>query len=308
MQPTSDRRALWVLIFGAGMIGFGPVLVRLARADHVGPAGSAFWRVTLALPILAAMALGGRARGKPETRLAPSWIAVLAGVLFAGDLVFWHYGIRFTSIANATVLANLTPILVTAAAWVLFRQTPRPVFIVGMVLGIGGSATMALAKGGMGVDPRLGDVLSALTAVWYASYILAVRKARQTKSATVLMFWSSLVGAPLLLTCALAMGESIWPASAVGWAALAGLGVMHVAGQGSIAWALGRLPAPLASVVVLVQPVVAALAAWLAFNEPLTLVQALGGAVALGGVVLAQTAGVSGAPAAARPSKADGIA
>jgi drug/metabolite transporter (DMT)-like permease len=296
MQPTSDKRALAVLIFGACMIGFGPVLVRVARAEHIDPAGSAFWRVTLALPILAAMALRARAPAGSGAGRGVSWIAALAGFLFAGDLVFWHYGIRFTSVANATVLSNMTPIIVTTAAWLMFRQAPRPVFLIGMALGVGGSALMALAKGGAGVDPHLGDLLSALTAVWYAAYILVVRQARQTISASVLMFWSSLVGSPLLLICALSLGERIWPSSELGWAVLVGLGVMHVAGQGSIAWALGRLPAPLAAVVVLVQPVVAALAAWAAFGERLTWLQALGGAVALGGVALAQAAGRGPAP------------
>jgi drug/metabolite transporter (DMT)-like permease len=289
MHPTSDKRALAVLIFGACMIGFGPVLVRLAQAEHVDPAGSGFWRVTLALPILAAMSFAPR-RG-PEIGRGPSWIAVLAGFLFAGDLLCWHYGIRFTSVANATVLSNMTPILVTAAAWLMFREAPRPVFLVGMALAIGGSAMMGLAKGGGGLAPHLGDGLSAFTAVWYAAYILVVREARQSMGASVLIFWSSLVASPLLLASALFLGERIWPTGPLGWAALVGLGVMHVAGQGSIAWALGRLPAPLAAVVVLVQPVVAALAAWAAFGERLTWMQALGGAIALGGVVLAQAAG-----------------
>jgi drug/metabolite transporter (DMT)-like permease len=303
MHPTSDRRALAVLIFGACMIGFGPVLVRLARAEHVGPAGSAFWRVTLALPILAAMVLRGRKTGAATGGPGPTWIAAIAGFLFAGDLICWHYGIRFTSIAKATVLSNMTPILVTAAALIMLRQAPRPVFLAGMALGVGGSVLMAVTKSGAGVSPHLGDVLSAGAAVWYAAYMLVVRQARQTMGAPVLMFWSSLVGAPMLLVFALSMGDPIWPSSVFGWLVLAGLGVMHVAGQGSIAWALGRLPAPLAALVVLVQPVVAALAAWAAFGEYLTSLQALGGAIALGGVALAQVAGRS-TPAATAASNA----
>ncbi len=294
MRHPSENRALALLIFGACMIGFGPVLVRWAGAARVGPAAAAFWRVSLALPVLALMARRGGAAGGGAR--GPSRIAALAGALFAGDLVFWHYGIRLTSIANATVLSNMTPILVTAAAWLMFRQTPRPVFVVGMALGVGGSVLMALARGGAGANPHLGDIISALTAFWYAGYLLAVRQARRTLSAPVLMFWSSLVGSPLLLVCAVALGEPIWPSSPLGWAPLAGLAAMHIAGQGSIAWALGRLPAPLASVVVLVQPIVAALAAWAAFGEPLTWMQALGGAVALAGVVLAQAAARAPAP------------
>jgi drug/metabolite transporter (DMT)-like permease len=61
-----------------------------------------------------------------------------------------------------------------------------------------------------------------------------------------------------------------------------------VAGQGSIAWALGRLPPATASVTVLVQPVVAAVLGWLIFNELLSPWQIGGAAIALAGVVIAQ--------------------
>jgi drug/metabolite transporter (DMT)-like permease len=76
---------------------------------------------------------------------------------------------------------------------------------------------------------------------------------------------------------------------------------MHVAGQGSIAWALGRLPAEVASVVVVVQPVVAAVLGWLVFNELFGAWQAVGGAIALAGVVLAQWA------AHARPADLEAV-
>jgi drug/metabolite transporter (DMT)-like permease len=104
------------------------------------------------------------------------------------------------------------------------------------------------------------------------------------------MLWSTLSAIPVLLVAALIMGERLTPATPGGWAACAGLGVLHVTGQGAIAWALGRLPTATASVVVLIQPVVAALLGWALFAEALGPWQALGGAVALTGVVLAQWA------------------
>ena len=57
-----------------------------------------------------------------------------------------------------------------------------------------------------------------------------------------------------------------------------------VTGQGAIAWALGRLPASVTSVVVLVQPVVAAVLGWILFGEVFGPGQMLGGAIALTGV------------------------
>ncbi|MES2722775.1 MAG: EamA family transporter [Pseudomonadota bacterium] len=282
--PEDRGKALAMLLLGACVIGVGPVLVRLSET---GPAAAGFWRLVFALPLLAVMAQkAGGGIGK-----APM-AAVLAGVAFALDLGFWHYGIAYTSVAKATVLSNLTPVLVTAFAWIFLKQRPRRLFLLAVAFAVAGAWTMALTKGAgsTGVNPPLGDALSAATAVWYSIYFLIVSSARQSMSATRIMFWSTLVGAPLLLLAALGLGEQIIPTGLGGWAACAGLGLMHVVGQGSIAWALGRLPAATASVVVLIQPVVAAALGWMLFNELLGTWPAVGAAVALAGVVLAQWA------------------
>ena len=282
-HDESDRgKALLVLLFGACVIGVGPILVRLS---DVGPVTAGLWRLTFALPFLAV--LTQRAEGK-ISGFAP--IALLTGLAFALDLGFWHYGIAYTSVAKATVLSNLTPVVVTAAAWLVFKQKPSPLFLVAVALAVGGAWIMAMARdsGFAGKSPVLGDLLSTATAFWYSLYFLGVSAARRTMGATRLMFWSTLTGLPILLLAALGLHEKLIPSGPVGWAACIGLGVMHVAGQGSIAWALGRLPAATASVTVLVQPVVATLLGWSIFGELFGPYQALGGAIALCGVVLAQ--------------------
>src|SRR5579863_2446881 len=283
LRRDEVRSALAALVFGALVIGTTPILVRLAAC---GPAAAGFWRLTFAMPLLAAMTLG-----QPGGRLgAPSPAMLLAGLAFALDLGCWHYGIRYTSVTNATVLPNLTPVLVTLVGWLVFKERPRPIFLVGMAAAIGGAVLMAQASQASrpGPLPHLGDLLSVATAVWYGLYFLAVRRARLADSARRVMLWSGLVGAPLLLATAFLMHETISPATALGWAAVAGLGLAHVLGQGSIAWALGRLPASTASVTVLVQPVSAAALAYGLFGEQLTLLQSLGAAIALVGVVIAQ--------------------
>jgi drug/metabolite transporter (DMT)-like permease len=271
------------LAFGGAVIGFSPILVRLTQT---GPAAAGVWRLIFAMPFLALMAR--RAEGRIA---APSRAGLAAGAMFALDLGFWHYGIKYTSVANATVLSNLTPVVVTAFAWVFLKQQPRNLFLVAVAIAMAGAWLMASQRAGApGLDPPLGNALSATTALWYALYMLAIGEGRKREAASTLMFWSSLVGAPLILAGAFALREQILPAGPGGWAACVGLGIMHVAGQGSIAWAMGRLPTATASLVVLVQPVVAAFLGWLIFAEAVGPLQALGAAVALAGVVLAQWA------------------
>ena len=279
----TDWRALAVLLAGACIIGLSPILVRLTEA---GSAAAGFWRLAFALPLLAI--LNVRATGAIGR---PPKMALWAGVFFALDLGFWHYGIHYTSVTNATVLSNLTPVVVTAFAWVFLKQRPKALFLVAVGAAVGGAWLMAIEKGGGRlVNQPLGDALSLFTALWYSLYFLTMAHGRKTETTSRLMFWVSLVGAPLILVAALLLREPIFPTSVLGWGALVGLGLMHVTGQGSIAWAMGKLPTSTASVVVLIQPIVAAYLGWVLFAEAIGPLQALGAMVTLLGVVLAQWA------------------
>ncbi|WP_336976378.1 DMT family transporter [Brevundimonas nasdae] len=280
-RPSSRAFALIVLLIAASVLGLAPILVRLTET---GPAAAGFWRFLFALPLLTILA----AR-EPGGVGAPSKWALLAGLFFALDLSFWHYGIVMTSVANATVLCNLTPVVVTLFGWFVLKERPHRLFILALALAMGGAFAMAAgADGGQGTNPMLGDLFSLSVAVWYSGYFLAVQAARRTAGAMRVTFWATLLGAPLLLIVALALGEDVIPAKPAGWAACVAMGVMHVFGQGGVAWALGKLPASVTAVTILIQPVVAGLLGWWIFGETLTPVQALGGALVLGAIVLAQ--------------------
>ena len=280
-RPSPRAVALVVLLLSACVLGLGPILVRLTET---GPAAAGFWRFALALPLLAILA-----SREPGGVATPSKWALLAGLCFALDLSFWHYGIVMTSVANATVLCNLTPVVVALFGWFVLKERPHRLFLVALALAMGGAFAMAAgADGGQGTNPPLGDIFSLSVAVWYSGYFLAVKAARATAGAMRVTFWATLLGAPLLLLVALALGEDIVPAGPAGWAACIAMGIIHVFGQGGVAWALGKLPASVTAVTILIQPVVAGLLGWWIFGETLTPVQALGGAVVLGAIVLAQ--------------------
>ncbi|MDO1559554.1 DMT family transporter [Brevundimonas sp. 2R-24] len=285
-SAAERRLALMALTGCALLLGLAPNLVRLA---DVGPAAAGFWRMFLAAPILALIVLRpGRARAALKP---PGRFALLAGLFIGCDLVFWHYGIQMTSVANATTLCNLTPVVVTAFAWIVLGERPGRLFLAALALAVIGAWTMAAgADGGQGTNPLLGDLFSLSVAGWYAGYFLAVQRARRTMGALPVMLWSTLAAVPIALIAALAMGEPLLPASSGGWWALAGLALMHVTGQGGVAWALGRLPASTTAVIVLIQPVSAAVIAWLWLGETVTPLQVLGGAVILCAVLLAQRA------------------
>jgi drug/metabolite transporter (DMT)-like permease len=224
-----------------------------------------------------------------------AFLCLLAGgcaIAFAGDLVFWHKSIQFTSVANSTLLANLASIFVTLAAWLLWRERPKPLFLVALALALGGVALLVHTSLSFSGTALLGDALGVVTAMFYAWYILAVKGLRDRGAATLqVMAVTTTLTAVILFPVALASGEQMLPSSAYGWGVLLGLALItHAAGQGLIAYALAHLPATFSSVGLLLQPVVAAFFAWVLLSEPLVALQIAGGLVVLAAIWLARRA------------------
>lgn len=270
------------LLAGACCIALAPIMVKVSE---LGPQASAAWRLILALPLLAvwsALERRGQHRTAGASRAAVPLLG-LAGLWFGLDLITWHAGIVRTSAANATFLANLTPVLLVAGTWIATRKTPQIRLVATVVVALAGALLMS--GGAPGLDPQriTGDVLSALTAVWYALYLLTVARLRDTLGAGTIMFVSTGVAALVTLTAVAISGEPFWPPMTLaGWAPLLVLGlVSHVGGQGLLAWALGRVPPAIAGIIILVQPVVAGLIGWFWLGEALGALQLAGGALVL---------------------------
>lgn len=282
-----QRVAFALLIVGAAAIAFAPIFVRLSE---LGPIATAFHRMTLALPILGLwLWWGGRHDDTPKLARREYLRLVLAGFFFAGDMSIWHTSIHYTTVANATLLANLAPIFVTLFGFVLFKDRFSRLFLGGMALAILGAVTLMGDSLQLSRQSFIGDVLGVITAAFYASYILAVGRMRARLATRVIMFWSTLFCAVFLLPLTLASGEEMFPETAYGWWVLAGLAITaQVFGQGLIAYALAHLPAAFSSVSLLFQPVIAALAAWMLFGEALGPMQGVGALVVLVGVALAR--------------------
>ena len=292
------------LFTGATAIAFAPIFVRLSE---VGPIATGFYRLALALPVLWLWQQATERRRREAVRQADPVAAaaatrglIIAGLCFAGDLALWHWSLRFTSVANATLFPNLAPVFVTLLGWLLWRERVRPLFLVGMCVAIAGAGLL------MGESVRLseahlaGDTLALATAVFYAGYIVAVARLRRHLSTAAIMLKSGAVSAVVLLLLALATGERMWPSTGAGWAILFGLALIsHAGGQSLIAYALAHLPATFSAVGLLLQPVIAALLAWFLFAEAIGGWQAAGASVILAGIVLARRGSVASAAAQA---------
>ncbi len=287
--PAPSRRienaAIAALLAGGCAIAFAPIFVRLA---DVGPIASGFWRVALAAPLLWMWACAARRPVAPRGG-AVALPMMLAGLFFAGDLGVWHLSILYTSVANATLLANLAPIFVAIGGYLLFGQRVTPLFLLGMVTAMAGAFVLVGPSFAAGGRQLAGDALGVLTAAFYGAYFLAIKHLRDSRSTAVIMAASTTVTAAVLLPVAAATGEAMLPGSASGWMVLAGLAlVCQVGGQSLIAYAMAHLPASFSAVSLLIQPVMATLYAWVLLGEAVGAAQIIGGVIVLAGIYIAR--------------------
>jgi drug/metabolite transporter (DMT)-like permease len=293
-------RPVAIALAGAFTIAFSGILVRLAE---VSPATAAFFRCLYALPALAVLAWLERRRlgAQPVQRVA-LWAA---GLLFAADLIFWHYAIADVGAGLATVLGNLQVVLVAFVAWAVLGERPEarvvaavPVVLIGVVCISG-----VLEDGAYGADPARGVLFGVLTSLAYAGFILLLRSANVGRPAAPLFEATAVSAAGCLVAGALIGDLDLlpgWPAQ--GWLVLLALS-SQVLGWMLISISLPRLPAAVASVLLLAQPVAAVLLAAVTLGEEPSAVQVAGVAIVLGGIAVAtvrRRAAAGEEPAAAR--------
>jgi len=276
-------------VVGALCIAFSGIFFRLSG---VSPATATVFRCLYALPVLGLVAFGERRRYGPfEPRRHA--VALVAGLFFAADLLFWHHAVNEVGAGLATVVANLQVVVVAAVAWIALHERPSravgvaiPVMLLGALLISG-----VIGSGAYGADPRLGVTLGLVSAVAYSGYLLLTRQGNPggLRPGTML-FDASLSTAVVAAIVGTIIGEldpvPTWPAH--GWLLLVAL-TSQVAGYLLISASLPRLPAALTSVILLAQPVATVIAAGILLAETPSPIQLAGVGLIVVGLLVAGT-------------------
>jgi drug/metabolite transporter (DMT)-like permease len=297
LPPTATATA------GAICISSSAVLMKLA---HTSPSITALGRCAFALPLLGALAWAERRRGAPPLPARSRWLARLAGLFLAGDLIVWSHAISAIGAGLGTVTGNLQVIIIAVLAWVFLGERPRrslvlafPVMLAGLVL-VAGLADVGGSRA-YGADPGLGVMFGVAVGVIYAIYILTLRQATSAQAraaegmrpAVAAVLFEATAGATVasavlgLVLHDYRLGPA-WPA--LGWLALLAL-TSQVIGWLLITVSMPRLPAGMIGALLLVQPAGSVALSYAFLGERPSALQLAGVVLVLAGVVIA----VSGA-------------
>jgi drug/metabolite transporter (DMT)-like permease len=273
---------------------------------------TALGRCGIALPVLALLAWLERRRGTAGLTRRGRWLARVAGLFLAADLIVWSHAIADIGAGLGTVITNLQVVIVTLLAWAVLGERPRrsalialPVMLAGLVLVGGLTSSQAY-----GAHPGVGVALGVGVAALYAVYIFMLRQATAHPADNALPGDNALRGdnaaaasrAPVVeslfqATLGATAGSAVlglalrdfrlgpaWPA--LGWLVLLAL-TSQVLGWLLITMSMPRLPAWLVSALLLVQPAGSLALSAAVLRERPSLPQLAGVALMLAGVLIA---------------------
>jgi drug/metabolite transporter (DMT)-like permease len=297
MPPTAAAAA------GAVCISSSAVLMRLAATSA---SITALGRCAFALPVLGTLALLERRRGAPPMPSRSRWVARLAGVFLAADLIMWSHTITAIGAGLGTVVGNLEVLVISLLAWLVLGERPRrslvlasPVMLAGLAL-VGGLAEVGGSRA-YGTDPALGVVYGVGVAILYAIYILMLRQATSSASPAGALGARAAVAAPLFEATVGATAGSVvlgfalrdfhlgpaWPT--LGWLALLAL-TSQVVGWLLITVSMPRLAAGMIGALLLIQPAGSVALSYVILGERPSALQLAGVVLVLTGVLVAVSA------------------
>ena len=320
-MSTPGGRPVVAAILGAACISSSAVVMQLAGSSA---SMTALGRCGIALPVLALLTWLERRRGTAGLTRRGRWLARVAGVFLAADLIVWSHSIADIGAGLGTVITNLQVVIVTLLAWAVLGERPRrsalialPVMLAGLVL-VGGLTNSEA----YGAHPGVGVALGVGVAALYAVYIFMLRQATAHPAPPVdhalavdpavavdhpradhavpgdpaaarapvveSLFQATLGATAGSAAIGLALRDfrlgPAWPA--LGWLVLLAL-TSQVLGWLLITMSMPRLPAWLVSALLLVQPVGSLALSAVALHERPSLPQLAGVALMLAGVLIA---------------------
>ena len=274
-------------MIGLSVVAFSTAPVFVQASSTSGPV-FAFWRSWIGIAVtFAAVALAGRLDlalpGGREWKI-PAW----AGFFNAVSTTAFMIAVKFTSVADISLLTMLNPVLIALWAIPLFGERPGIRFRLWTLVAILGSFVVILG-GSTGADGNpIGIALGVMSVIAYSLQFVTLKLARGTMDTMPLTIGYLLVSALFVSLFCLVTRQDIWQVTSRDIFYVVGL-VIVPGGLGAIllTWSLRWVPANVPPLMNLALPFLAGAMAWSFLGEAVTLVHIGGGAVTLVGVAAA---------------------
>jgi drug/metabolite transporter (DMT)-like permease len=290
--------AAGVVAAGASVMVWGASSVLIKQVHGVSGVAISFHRLWIGALLTGTVFL--TSGGRFSRRLLR--LALPGGIAFGLDICLFFTAVKETSVANATVIGALQPVLILAIAKRLFGETPRLTDAFWAAVAIAGAVIVVTGSTGSGEASRRGDLLAVAALFAWTWYFVASKRARVELSSLEYLAGLSLVATLAVTPVVLLSGERLAVPETSGWVTIVAIAIINGAvGHFLMNWAHAHVPIVVTSLMTLAIPVFATASAAVFIDESVTAAQVAGMVVVIAAlsVVVARTS--RAAPAAPPP-------
>ena len=241
------------------------------------------------LPLAAANRRSAAWRSSPVRLTDAPWLLTVGLLGLVGNQVLFLIGLSMTSVAHASIITALSPVLVLVGSFVtgLERITFRRV--AGLAIAASGVVVLQFSRGSKGEASATGDAVMVVSVIFFAAFNL-LGKPLAERYGSLKLNASAYLAAGLLALPVTAIGwGGVVHASALAWAGVVYMGAASsVLGYLIYGYALRQLPASRVAVVIYLQPLLASLLAIPMLSERPSAGFIPAAALVLGGVYTVQ--------------------
>ena len=243
-----------------------------------------FYRILVGVPIMVTMSyLVGDGLNKKLLRET-----ALPGAFFGISMLAGFAAIKMTSIANATLIGNLQPVLIMFVAPKLLGERLRARQALFGAVALGGVLTVVLEAASTSGAHLSGDLMALVNVVIWAAYFIMAKRSRVGgvdgwSFLAAVFCWAAVVVVPF----GSIVSNDLGAMTTKDWVFIVCMALgPGVIGHGLMTWSQSHLDVTLASILGLLGPVISTSLAWVVFGEALTIGQMLGGIVVIGALAL----------------------
>ena len=283
----SDLVGSLAVILAAASWGLSGVFVKSIGAEvEIEALALAFWRDLITFLILVVGVGLFRRDWLRIQRSDLGWLMAL-GASLGTFHVFWNLGVFLNGAAVATVQQAAMPAIVAAVAWLIWQESLTWTKIVAIILTFLGTVLVSGLDIVGQADLSAGGLLIGLAIpITYAAWSLFGKKVRATYNPITTLTFAFGFGALVLLPFQFFTPQP-WPVPASGILWFTGLLlVATIIPFSAYTFALGRLPASVASILAMSEIAFVAAYAYILLGERLTISQILGTVLVVAGVLL----------------------
>ena len=271
--------AVFIAVFAWGV---GPLLF---LAPSISINSVLFYRVLFWPPLL--YLIVRRNGAKINDKLFRS--VLVPGILFGVSTIFGFTAITTTSVANATIIGNISTAMVLFVAPRFLNEKISKSQVLLAFTSFAGVAAIVFGAGNTGGSSLFGDFLALVNALTWTVYFISSKRRRVDGVDTwQFLFGVSVIQVFVVVPYALLTSNDILQ---ITWRDLGFLIAMTLfsgtIGHSFMLWAQKYVDASVSTLILLLGPVISSAGAWLVYGQQISLVQVIGGAI-----VLASLAGV----------------